>query len=130
MRHLAILALILAFALPMCAPAQYVRRRPVTATANSGPYNGPAVAFNGTVKVLTKKEMVVELDRPQAGADQQTMTFRLSKKTKFLKGDQPIKSADIAEGTHISLDAVRDGDLKFSAVNVIIAAAPTPDVNR
>ena len=63
----------------------------------------------------------MDLDPPDPGAERQTLTFRLSKKTKFLKGDQPIKASDIELGTHISLDATRDGDLKLSALNVIIA---------
>jgi hypothetical protein len=99
---------------------------PSSATANSGPYAGPAVAFNGTVKALTKKELTLDLDRPDPGADQQSLTFRLTKKTKFLKDDQPIKMSDIELGTHISLDATRDGDLKFSALNVMVAPLDKP----
>jgi len=127
MRHLAIVPLLLALLLPVRLPAQYYPRRgPVAATARSGPYNGPAVTFNGTVKALTKKELVVDLDRPDPDAEQQSLTFRLSKKTKFLKGDQPVKPSDIEAGTHITLDATRDGDLKFSALNVMIAPPGKP----
>jgi hypothetical protein len=121
MRHIAILAAVLAILLPMRLPAQYTRRRPATATATSGPYSGPAVTFNGTLKTLTKKEMVVDLDPGDADAERQSLTFRFSKKTKFMKGDQAIKPGDIAVGTHVSLDATRDGDLKLSAVNVYVA---------
>lgn len=122
MRHLAILLVLLALLLAARLPAQYTRRRgPASATANSGPYSGPAVTFNGTVKVLTKKELVVDLDRPDPDAEQQSLTFRLSKKTRFLKDDQPVKPSDIEAGTHITLDATRDGDLKFSALNVMVA---------
>lgn len=120
MRHLAILAVLLALLLPAQSTAQYTRRRPATATANSGPYTGPAVSFNGTVKAVTKKELVVDLDPADAGADPQSLTFRLSKKTKFLKGDQPVKPSVIEVGMHISLDATRDGDLKLSALNVMV----------
>src|ERR1039458_3331484 len=114
MRYIAIFLVLLALLLPARLPAQYSRRRgPSSATANSGPYSGPAVSFNGTVKALTKKELVVDLDRPDPDpdAEQQSLTFRLSKKTRFLKGDQPIKISDIEAGTHITLDATRDGDL-------------------
>ena len=64
--------------------------------------------------------MVVDLDRTDPDADPQSLTFRFSKKTKFLKGDQAIKAADLAPGTHISLDATREGDLKLSAVSVYV----------
>jgi hypothetical protein len=136
MRYIAILALILAILLPGSMPAQYYPRRgPVAATATSGPYGGPAVTFNGTVKALTKKELIVDLDPGDSGAQRQSLTFRLSKKTKFLKADQPIKPSDIETGTHISIDATRDGDLKFSALNVMLvppgkaagSAAGNPD---
>ena len=123
---MAIFPVLVALLLPAKLPAQYSRRRLGSATATSGPYNGPAVTFNGTVKTLTKKELTLDLDPPDPGADRQTLTFRLSKKTKFLKGDQAIKPSDIGLGTHISLDATRDGDAKFSALNVMVATAGKP----
>jgi len=127
MRHIAMFLVLLALLLPARLPAQYSRRRgPVSATANSGPYGGPAVAFNGTVKALTKKELTVDLDATDPGAERQSLTFRLSKKTRFLKDDQPVKPSDIEVGTHISLDATRDGDLKLSALNVMIAPPGKP----
>jgi len=127
MRYIATLLVLLALLLPARLPAQYSRRRgPVSATANSGPYGGPAVTFNGTVKALTKKELTVDLDRTDPGAERRSLTFRLSKKTKFLKDDQPIKPSDIEVGTHISLDATRDGDLKLSALNVMVAPPGKP----
>jgi hypothetical protein len=127
MRHVAIPILLLGLLLPARLPAQYGRRYPASATANAGPYNGPAVTFNGTVKTLTKKEVIVDLDRPDPGADPQSVTFRISKKTKFLKDDQPIKLSDVEVGAHISLDATRDGDLKLSALNVRVASSGKPD---
>jgi hypothetical protein len=126
MRYIAILTLLLGLFLPARLPAQYARRYPATATANAAPYNGPAVTFNGTVKTLTKKEVIVDLDRADPGADPQSLTFRISKKTKFLKDDQPIKLSDVEVGTHISLDATRDGDLKLSALNVRVASSGQP----
>jgi hypothetical protein len=78
------------------------------------------------VKTLTKKQVIVDLDLPDPGAEPQSLTFRVSKKTKFLKDDQPIKLSDIEAGTHISLDATRDGDLKLSALNVRVVASGKP----
>lgn len=103
-------------------PGQYSRRRPTSATATAGPYNGPAVTFNGTVKALTKKQIIIDLDSAE-----ESLTLRRSGKTKFFKDDQEIKAADIAVGTHVTLDATRDGDQKLSALKVMVvpAAAPT-----
>lgn len=127
MRYIAMFPVLLALLLPARLPAQYSRRRgPASATANSGPYSGPAVTFNGTVKALTKKELTVDLDPTDPGAERQSLTFRLSKKTKFLKDDQPVKPSDIEVGTHIALDATRDGDLKLSALNVMVAPLGKP----
>ena len=127
MRYIAMFPVLLALLLPARLPAQYSRRRgPASATSNSGPYNGPAVTFNGTVKALTKKELTVDLDPTDPGAERQSLTFRLSKKTKFLKDDQPVKPSDIEVGMHIALDATRDGDLKLSALNVMVAPLGKP----
>lgn len=124
MRNAAILPVLVALLLPALLPAQggYSRRRgPASATANSGPYSGPAVTFNGTLKALTRKELIVELDPAEPSGEPQSLTFRLSRKTTFLKGDQPIKPSEIDVGAHIALDATRDGDLKLSAVAVRVA---------
>jgi hypothetical protein len=54
------------------------------------------------VKVLTKKEIIVDLDRPEPGAEQQTLTFRLPKKTKFLKSrvfDNGDRASAAVQGT-------------------------------
>jgi len=125
MRYAILSPALLILLLPALSPAQFAPRRrgPVSASANSGPYNGPAVTFNGTVKSLTKKELIVELDPSDPAAEQQSITFRLSKKTKFLKDDKEIKPADILVGARIAVDATRDGDQKLSALNVMAAPA-------
>jgi hypothetical protein len=121
MRYPTLVTALLALLLPGISAAQYGygRRGPSAATANSGPYTGPAVTFHGTVKVLTKKELIVDLDKAGPTEDQQTLTFRVSRKTKFLKDDKEIKPADFAVGMHITVDATRDGDQKLSALNVM-----------
>ena len=119
MRLSIILALLLISITVAPLPGQYGRRRSSVATATAGPYNGPAVTFHGTLKTLTKKEIVIELD-----AEQESLTLRRSGKTKFFKNDQEIKAADVPVGTHVSLDATRDGDQKLSAINVMVAPAP------
>ncbi len=124
MRYVILLPTVMAVLLPSLAPGQMMPRRrgPVAATANSGPYNGPAVTFHGTLKAITKKELVVDLDKTEPTEDQQSLTFRLSRKTKFLKNDQEIKPADLAVGAHLTIDATRDGDQKMSALNVMTGA--------
>jgi len=118
-----IICLVLLTLLPGMSQAQVVSRRrgPAAATATSGPYNGPAVTFRGTLKALTKKELIVDLDAAAPGDEPQSLTFRLSKKTKFLKNEAEIKPADMALGTHIMVDATRDGDQKLSALQVAAA---------
>lgn len=121
MRFLAVVALFAVAILPAHLAGQYSRRRgPTSATATAGPYKGPAVTFNGTVKSITKKDVLVELDRNDPSADQESLTFRFSKKTTFTKADQTIKATDIAVGNHVSLDAIREGDQKLTALNVIV----------
>lgn len=119
-----VLPVLLLLLLPGLSLSQYGGRRrgPSSASATSGPYKGPAVTFRGTLKVLTKKEIIVDLDLSEPSAQPETLTFRLSRKTKFMKKDEEIKPADLAVGMHISLDATRDGDQKLSALNVMVEA--------
>jgi len=124
-RTVIVVPVLLALLLPALSPAQggYSRRRPSAATATAGPYTGPAVTFHGTMKALTKKELIMELDaaeHTEGQTDEQSLTFRVSRKTKFLKNDQEIKPSDIPVGAHLTLDATRDGDLKLSALNVMV----------
>jgi hypothetical protein len=123
MRNTITFLALLAVLLASVSPAQMDprRRRQSTATTNPGLYNGPAVTFHGTLKALNKKEIIVDLDKEQTSEEQESLSFRLSRKTKFTAKDKEIKPADIAVGTHIWVDATRDGDLKLSALNVMIA---------
>jgi hypothetical protein len=132
MRRILVFSSLLALLLPVLSMAQvgYGRRRgPTSATATSGPYTGPAVTFQGTVKSLSKKELTIDVD-----AEEQSLTFRVEKKTKFLKDGKEIKLADITEGTHVSVDATREGDQKLSALNVMVApsakTAAKPDAAK
>jgi hypothetical protein len=119
MRNILVGAALLVLMTAAVLPGQYSRRRTV-ATATAGPYNGPAVTFNGTVKALTKKQIIIDLD-----AEQESLTLRRSGKTKFFKDDKEIKADDIPVGTHVTLDATRDGDQKLSALKVMVAPVGT-----
>jgi len=74
------------------------------------------VTFQGKLKVLTKKELIVEVD-----SGEESLTFRILKKTRFLKDGKEIKPADVTPGTVVAVDVARDPDQKFSALNVIVS---------
>ena len=81
-------------------------------------YKGVAVTFRGKLKDLDKKNVVIETD------EDQTVSMRITGKTKFLKNDQAIKPSQIAPGTPISIDATEDTDLSIVALNVIVDSPP------
>jgi hypothetical protein len=94
--------------------SQYTRR-PRGYPTNPSVYDGPAVTFQGNLKALSKKELRIDVD-----AEEQSLTFRVSKKTHFLKDGKEIKLADVPLGTLVAVDAMRDPDQKFSALNVVV----------
>jgi len=95
----------------------YGRRVPGSyGTANPGGYSGPAVTFQGNLKMLGKKELRIEV-----ASEEQGITFRVSRKTHFLKDGKEIKLADVKLGTVVAVDAIRDPDQKFSAMNVVVS---------
>jgi hypothetical protein len=121
MRNIIVVFALLAVVFPAALPGQYTRRvRTGTSTANAGPYAGPAATLHGTLKSLTKKEIIIDVDPDQS------LTVRLTKKTRFQKDGQPIKPSDIAIGTTVALDAKQDPDLKLSALLVTIAPPGAP----
>ncbi len=103
----------------LLAPAllfgQYRRMRgPVAGTTPQSDL--PAVTFQGSLRAITKKDLTIEV----ADASDQSLTFRITHKTKFTKDGKEIKRADISVGTLIAVDATRDPDQKFSALNVLV----------
>lgn len=73
---------LLAAALAGLLPAQTVyrsRRNLGYGTPNPQSYKGVAGSFRGTLKDLTKKEIMIETD------EDQTVSIRVSSKTKFFK---------------------------------------------
>jgi hypothetical protein len=100
-------------ALMLCQGGYGRRRTP--GSVNPGSLDTPAVTFQGPLKTLTKKELRIEGD-----ADGQSISFRISKKTHFLKDGKEVKPESVAMGTVVAVDASRDPDLKFTALNVIV----------
>jgi hypothetical protein len=100
--------------IPALMFSQYTRRRPYPGT-NPSIYDVPAVTFTGNLKMINKKELRIDVD-----SEEQSLTFRVTKKTHFLKDGKEIKLADVNPGTLVAVDATRDPDQKFSALNVVV----------
>jgi hypothetical protein len=81
-------------------------------------YKGVAVTFRGKLKNLDKKQVVIETD------EDQTVSMRITSKTKFLKNDQTIKASQIDLGTPVSIDATEDTDLSILALSVVVDSPP------
>lgn len=103
------------FLLAALLPAQYVRRGAYpTSPGHPDAYSNVAVTFHGKLKDIEKKKLVIQTD------EDQTVTIRLTGKTKFLKNDKTIKPTDIDLETPITVDASEDADLSILAIDVIV----------
>jgi len=119
------IALLMGITLPAILSAQGVypygygrTRRVGPGTPNLPAYKDVAGSFHGKLKELTSKEIMIETD------DEQTVSIRRSRKTKFMKGTQSIKASDIDIETLVTVDASEDQDLKLTAVDVIVDPPP------
>jgi hypothetical protein len=121
--------LFLGVVLPALLQAQYpypypypqTRRNVAPGTPNPPAYKDLAGSFHGKLKELSSKEIMIET------ADNQTVSIRRSRKTKFLQGKKSIKPTDIDLETPITIDASEDADLKLTAVNVTVDPPPKKD---
>ncbi len=77
----------------------------------------PVATFHGTLKSLSKKELVLAMPEDQA------ITFYVSHKTKYLKDSKPIKAADIKSGAPLSVDGRRDALGNTEAVTVTVESS-------
>jgi hypothetical protein len=84
-------------------------------TTNPGVNGVPAVTFQGHLKVLTKKELIIDAD-----SKEQALVFRVTRKTHFFKDGKETKLSDIPVGTLVAVDAMRDPDQQFSALTVVV----------
>ena len=109
--------------LTQLAPAQYGRRRMRTI----GPNNGvpgeavPPVEMRGKLRDIDKKKIVID-----AGEDQ-ILTFKRMKKTKFLKGTKEIQPDDFPDGAAVVIEANRAQNGDYEAVNVFLGEPPPAD---
>src|SRR5260370_13885362 len=105
-----IFALALAILLPAMSFSQsgYPRTSRSGSKANPAPPTSgvPNPTCEGTLKMLTNKEIVIQLQ------SEQTLSIRRDRKTKFFENDKEIKPGNIAVGTPLAIDVKEDLDLK------------------
>ena len=78
----------------------------------------PLVSMRGTLRVLDKKQIIID------AGDEQVVTFRRVKKTKFLKGAKEIPETEFHAGAPVLIEASRERDGEFDAVNVFLGDPP------
>jgi len=78
----------------------------------------PLVTMRGTLRVLNKKELIID------AGDDKLVIFRRLKKTKFLKGAKEIPESEFAVGAELVVEASRERDGEFDAVNVFLGEPP------
>jgi len=69
---------------------------------------------HGVVKSISKGELIVAMD------DEHEMKFRITRKTKFISGEQEIKPSAIESGQAVAVDAETVLDGSFQAVRIVL----------
>jgi hypothetical protein len=90
-------------------------RRPRSTGGGVGSVDTPPPTFLGKLKTISKKELRIDVE-----GEVQSLTFHVSRKTHFVKDGKEIKIEDIPVGVIVAVDAKRDPDLQFSALNVVV----------
>jgi hypothetical protein len=78
----------------------------------------PLVSMHGTLRVLNKKEIVID------AGDEKLVTFHRSRKTRFLKGSKEIAESEFTAGAEVVVEASRELNGDFDAVNVFLGELP------
>jgi hypothetical protein len=95
------------------------RARRSTTKANPAPPDAAvSPTFEGTLKLMNNKEIVIQLQSDQL------LSIRRNHKTKFVENDKGIKPSDIAQGTPLAIDVKEDIDLKPLALKVVVNPPP------
>ncbi len=84
------------------------------------PLETPVATFHGTLRSLSKKEVVLEV------GEEQSIAFHISSKTKFFRDAKPIKPAAIAQGASVTVEGKRDLLGNVDAVTVTVDTKPAP----
>ncbi len=96
-----------------------VGQRRTATKANPAPSQAAlSPTFEGTLKLLTNKEIVIQLQSDQL------LSIRRTRKTKFVENGKEIKPSDIAQGTPLAIDVKEDIDLKPLALRVVVNPPP------
>src|SRR5215467_11412745 len=111
--------IVLAVAALVCAqtPNPGRRGRQTQPQARVSDLETPVATFHGTLKSINKKEVVLAL------AEDQTIAFHVSHKTKFLKDGKAIKPSAIPADAPLTVDGKRDLLGNVEAVTVTVDAA-------
>jgi hypothetical protein len=72
------------------------------------------VSFRGPLKEIDKNALRIETEQHE------TLTFRRTHKTKFLKDGKKVDPASIAIGTQVTVDTEKDPGGGLVAVNVLV----------
>ncbi len=118
---LLITALALLFSTLSSAQTGYGRVRrgtPSGSPSPNGTYKDLAGTFHGKLKDITGKEIVIENEQNQI------VSIRRTRKTKFLQDGKDVKASGIALGTALEVDVTEGPDLKPVALKVVVKAAP------
>lgn len=115
-----VLLLLLVLGSPVCGQTRNSReRRSATPRPdlNTTAVKDLAGTFRGTLKELTNKEIVIQNE------ENQTVSIRRNRKTKFLRDEREIKAAEIPLNTPVTIEAAQDIDLKPMAISVTADSA-------
>ena len=91
-----------------------------------GPNNGgpnsvtPLVTMRGSLRLIDKKKIAID------ASEDQILTFKRSKKTRFLKGGKEIQPDDFSDGATVVIEASRAMNGDYDAVNVFLGEPPAP----
>ena len=116
-RRFQVLCLLLAI-LPAVILAQSGRTRRHGSSGQDIGGASPEVSIPGSLRSISKKDIVIDT------GDDQILTFKRTKKTRFLKGAKEIRTVDFPDHAEVSVEAVRamNGDLE--AVSVYLRDPP------
>ena len=103
-------------------PYGYPRSTRRTAGPNNGVPNGvtPLVTMRGALRLIDKKRIAID------ASEDQILTFKRSKKTRFLNGTKEIKPDDFPDGASVVIEASRAMNGDYDAVNVFLGEPPAP----
>lgn len=119
--------LAIAFLAVVCAqvPMNYptnTGRRGRTQQRQTGisPMETPVATFHGTLKSVSKKEVVLAMP------EDQSIVFHFTGKTKFLKDGKPIKPSAIPTDAPLTVDGKRDLKGNVEAITVTVDSGKKP----